>query len=146
MRFPMSFFTLPLPFGSSSLSLGVFFLPLASPTSFSEYHALRLSGSCPRHGGRLLREPLPRCGRRVRHAHCLRVHASCRLGGALPKRRGNAGSDSELPYHQKHLPRGALDLRLCVLSLSMSFSPPFNDCPSTRVHACYFSSPSSSSS
>ena len=32
--------------------------------------------------------------------------------GALPKRRGNAGSDSELPYHLEHIPRGALGLRL----------------------------------
>ena len=113
MRFPMSFFTLPLPFG-------VFFsLPrcLLSPTSFSEYHALRLSGSCPRHGDQLLREPLPRCGRRVGHAHCLRVHASCRLGGALPKRRGNAGSDSELPYHQNSF----LEVRwICVFASSHS--------------------------
>ena len=43
--------------------------------------ALRPSPCCPRHGGRLPREPQHRGGRRVRHAHCLRVHASCRLGG-----------------------------------------------------------------
>ena len=45
------------------------------------YSALRPSPCCPRHGVRLPREPQRHCGRRVRHAHCLRVHASCRLGG-----------------------------------------------------------------
>ena len=43
--------------------------------------ALRPSPCCPRHGVRLPPERDRRCGRRVRHAHCLRVHASCRLGG-----------------------------------------------------------------
>ena len=95
---------------------------------------MRPSPCCPRHRVRLPCEPQRRCGRRVRHAHCLRVHASCRLGG-FAKWRGNVGSDSELPYDQN---RGALGLRLCVLSLSHSHSHSLrnlSDSPSTQPNA-----------
>ena len=143
----MSFFTLPLPFGSSSLSQC-----LLSPTCFSFFFRTSLTRSrwherfapqrsCPRHDGRLLREPLRRCGRRVRHAHCLQFHASCGLG-ALPKRRGNEGSDFELPHDQNTL----LEVRWTCVSrpLFLSLCDVFAYCPSTRTHArafpCLFSS------
>ena len=97
--------------------------PLSPSCARGGSSALRPSRSCPRHGGPPLCDPLRRCGRRVRHAHCLRVHASCPSGGALPKKRGNAGSDFELPYHGNTL----LEVRwACVIapSLTMSLSLP----------------------
>ena len=88
--------------------------------------------------------------------------------GALPKRRGNAGSDSELPYHSNtflevrwdcalsHPHSLTLTLTLTLtLSLSLSLRN-LSDCPSARTHAQFLpshlshavslSSPSSSSS
>ena len=59
--------------------------------------------------------------RRVRHAHCLRLHTSCRLRGFAKeawKRRQRLRAALSL----EHLPRCALGLRLCVLSLSRSRS------------------------
>ena len=73
------FFSLPqFPLSPSCFSLGFSERRIRARGGSS---ALRPSPCCPRHGVRLPREPQRRCGRRVRHAHCLRVHASCRLGG-----------------------------------------------------------------
>ena len=74
------------------------------------------------------------------------------FGGALPKRRGNAGSDSELPQHQNTF----IQVRwVCVFAYSLSFSLPLtltlslfhtltlrnlSDSPSTQPHARFLPS------
>ena len=81
-------------------------------------------------------------------------HASCRLG-ALPKRRGNAGSDSELPYHLNTFLEVRWDcalshphsLSLCNVSESPSTQPERAfPCPLSSLTLSPLSSPSSSSS
>ena len=144
----LSAFLLSLSPSASSFSL------LLLPLFFSERRtrarggssALRPSPCCPRHGVRLPREPQRRCGRRVRHAHCLRVHASCRLGGFAKEawKRRDCVFASAL----------ALTLTL-TLTLTHSLCN-LSDCPSARAHANFLpshlshalsnSSPSSSSS
>ena len=57
---------------------------------------------------------------------------------SLPKRRGNAGSDSELSYHLNTFLEVRWGLRLCVFSHSHSHSLSLrnlSDCPSARTHA-----------
>ena len=111
----------------SSFSLSFLFLPLGFSLFFCRTSLTRSrwlqpfapSPCCPRHGVRLPCEPQRRCGRRVRHAHCLRVHASCRLGG-FAKRRGNAGSHSELPYHLNTFLEARWD---CVFASTLSHPP-----------------------
>ena len=100
------FFTLSLLLGYSSLSLSFLFLPLASPSFFPNVACV------------LAVAPALCAPARVARAMASDFHANLNVAagvvsgtltacgstplavwGALPKRRGNAGSDSELPYH-----------------------------------------------
>ena len=82
------FVTLSLPLGYASLSLSFLFLPLALLPLFCRTSLTRSRWLQPFAPQPVLPapwrptscEPQRRCGLRVRHAHCLRVHASCRLG------------------------------------------------------------------
>ena len=100
------FFTLSLPLGCSSLSLSFLFLPLASPSflpNVTDALAVAPALCAPACVARAMASDF--------HAN-LNVAAGVVSGtltacgstlfavwGALPKRRGNAGSDSELPHH-----------------------------------------------
>ena len=128
VAFSSCFFTLSLPFGCSSLSLSFLFLPLASPSFL------------PNVADALAVAPALCAPARVARAMASDFHANLNVAagvvsgtltacgstplavwGALPKRRGNAGSDSELPYHLNTF----LEVRwVCVFASSLSFSLP----------------------
>ena len=132
------FFTLSLPFGYSSLSL--------SPSA-SSFSLLLLPLFFPNIADALTEAPALCAPARVARAMASDFHANLNFAagvvsgaltacgstplaawGALPKRRGNAGSDSELPYHLNTF----LEVRwVCVfasalalaLALSLALSP-----------------------
>ena len=121
-----TFFTLSLPLGYSSLSLSFLFLPLASPSPF------------PNVTDALAVAPALCAPARVARAMASNFHANVNVAGsvvsgtftvcgstllavwgALPKRRGNAGSDSELSYHLNTV----IEVRwVCVFACSLSLS------------------------
>ena len=119
------FFTLSLPFGCSSLSLSFLFLPLASLSLL------------PNVADALAVAPALCAPARVARAMASDFHANLNVAagvvsgtltacgsaplavwGALPKRRGNAGSDSELPSPE-HLHPGFASLRTLSLTHSL---------------------------
>ena len=133
MAFSIVFFTLSLPLGYSSLSLSFLFLPLASPSLF-----FRTS-----HGA-LAVAPALCAPARVARAMASDFHANLNVAagvvsgtltacgstplavwGALPKRRGNAGSDSELPCHMNTFFEVRWD---CVFESSRSCSRSRSHC------------------
>ena len=120
------FFTHSLPLGCSSPSLSFLFLPLASPSFFPNVtHALAVAPAlcAPAHVARAMASDF--------HANVI-VAAGVVSGtltacgstplavwGALPKRRGNAGSDSELSSHSNTF----LEVRWdCVFASSLTRS------------------------
>ena len=120
------FFTLSLPLGYSSLSLSFLFLPLASPSVFPNVAYV------------LAVAPALCAPARVARAMASDFHANLNVAagvvsgtltacgstplavwGALPKRRGNAGSDSELSY----LLNTFLEVRWdCVSTLALALT------------------------
>ena len=133
----MSCFALSLPFGSSSLSLGVLFPPLASPLCF-----LRTSLTKSRWLQRFApRRPCPRPAS-TRTSTSLRASCQARslpVGLRLLPFGGLCQRGVEMQVATPSCPMNTLlKVRwLCVTapSLSMSLSPSFHDCPSTRTHA-----------
>ena len=123
------FFTLSLFLSAILLSLSFLFLPFASPSFFPNVvHALAVAPalSAPARVDRAMASDF--------HAN-LNVAAGVVTGtltacgsmplavwGALPKRRGNAGSDSELPYYLNTFLEARWGLRLCVHSLTPTLS------------------------
>ena len=143
------FFSRFLFFSAFLLSLSFLFLPLASPSFFSNIvDALAVAPAlcAPASVARAMASDF--------HAN-LNVAAGVVSGtltacgsmllavwGALPKRRGNAGSDSELPNHLNTF----LEVRwVCVFASTLSHPPlaltvslslrSSSDSPSTRTHA-----------
>ena len=114
------------PLGYSPLSLSFLFLPLASPSflpNVTDALAVAPALCAPARVARAMASDF--------HAN-LNVAAGVVSGtltacgsaplavwGALPKRRGNAGSDSELPYHQNTF----IQVRwVCVFAYSLSLT------------------------
>ena len=160
------FFTLSLPLGYSSLSLSFLFLPFASPSFFFFSNvacALTVAPAlcAPARVARAMASDF-RANLNVAAVVVSGTLTACgstplAVWGALPKRRGNAGSDSELPYHLNTF----LEVRkVCVFASSRSHSHSLrnlSDSPSTQPIARFESlsllsgapspsSPSSSSS
>ena len=146
------FFTLSLPLGYSSLSLSFLFLPLASPSFFFSPNVAYVLAVAPAH-----------CApARVARAMASDFHANLNVAAgvvsgtltacgstplavwvSLPKKRGNARSDSELPNHLNTF----LEVRWDCVPHSRSHSHShslslcnLSDCPSARTHAHFLPS------